>query len=89
MTIVPDLELTIRKQRHHINNKNMKIVASEIIDTLLSMSNEEQKIILSRFFKTGKGEYGEGDKFLVLRFLKHDWLSNKPSYKFPFQKLKN
>lgn len=67
MTIVPDLELTIRKQRHHINNKNMKIVASEIIDTLLSMSNEEQKIILSRFFKTGKGEYGEGDKFLGIK----------------------
>lgn len=38
--------------------------ADEVIDTLLSMQDEERRLIYVRFFKTGKGEYGEGDKFL-------------------------
>lgn len=67
MTIVPNFELTIRKVRLNIYNLNIMIKANEIIDTLLSISNEKQNIILSRFFKTGKGEYGEGDKFLGIK----------------------
>lgn len=37
---------------------------TEIYDALNSRSDEEKKIVLPRFFKTGKGQYGEGDKFL-------------------------
>jgi len=37
---------------------------SQIIRDLSEFSNEEKKVVLPRFFKTGKGEYGEGDKFL-------------------------
>lgn len=31
---------------------------------LRSYSDEEKKVVLPRFFKTGKGEYGEGDRFM-------------------------
>lgn len=41
--------------------------ASEIVELLQSMANEKQSIISMRFFKTGKGEYGEGDLFLGIR----------------------
>ena len=43
--------------------KSAKIY-SQIIKELRLHSDEEKKLILPRFFKTGKGEYGEGDRFL-------------------------
>lgn len=39
----------------------------EIIECLEAARNEEQRCILMRFFKTGPGEYGEGDEFLGLK----------------------
>lgn len=41
--------------------------ANDIIDTLLSMADEAQRAVLMRFFKTGKGQYGEGDMFIGLK----------------------
>lgn len=43
------------------------MTANEISDALTGMANEGQAAILQRFFKTGPGEYGEGDRFLGLR----------------------
>lgn len=37
---------------------------ARITQTLRSHSDEEKKVALPRFFKTGKGEYGEGDRFM-------------------------
>jgi len=44
------------------NNLNFSQISREII----KYKNKEKSILLSGFFKTGKGQYGEGDKFLGL-----------------------
>jgi len=41
--------------------------AAEIVEQLKAMGDPEQARILQRFFKTGSGEYGEGDVFLGIR----------------------
>ena len=43
------------------------MTAQEIIDYMESLRNDEQRIILMRFFKTAPGEYGDGDEFLGLK----------------------
>ncbi len=43
------------------------MTAQEIITYMESLRNEDQRKILMGFFKTGPGEYGEGDEFLGLK----------------------
>ena len=43
------------------------MTAKDIIAYMESLRDEKQREILMRFFKTGKGEYGEGDEFLGLK----------------------
>ena len=41
--------------------------AKEIIRYMESLRNDKQREVLMGFFKTGEGEYGEGDEFLGLK----------------------
>lgn len=43
------------------------IKADEIEATLVNMADQRQASQMVRFFKTGPGEYGEGDKFIGIR----------------------
>ena len=43
------------------------MTAKEIIEYMESLRDEEQREVLMRFFKTGPGDYGEGDEFLGLK----------------------
>ena len=39
----------------------------QVVDAMMKLENDGQKENLSRFFKTGKGEYGYGDLFLGIK----------------------
>lgn len=41
--------------------------AEEVIAAMQMLENPEQRKVLMGFFKTGKGQYGEGDEFLGLK----------------------
>jgi hypothetical protein len=41
--------------------------AKDIVDYMESLQNNKQREVLMGFFKTGPGEYGEGDEFLGLK----------------------
>ncbi len=52
---------------NNLTSEYYMIKATDIEATLLGMADERQSRQLMRFFKTGPGEYGEGDRFIGLR----------------------
>lgn len=55
-----------RKEKLNLikNGTSKKMTANQLQKDLRTLKNPEKAKVLAGFFKTGKGQYGEGDKFL-------------------------
>lgn len=51
-------------QNNPISTEEIADIAADIQRELETYADPVKREYLPRFFKTGKGEYGEGDKFL-------------------------
>ncbi len=61
--------------------------ASEIIEYMESLQDEEQRLNLMCFFKTGAGEYGEGDEFLGIKVPQTREVVRAASKDFPLSEI--
>ena len=64
-----------------------KAKAQEVIAYMESLQNEEQRQILMGFFKTGPGEYGEGDEFLGLKVPQTRDVVKSAGVEFPLEEV--
>ncbi len=51
--------------------------AQDFMDEILSLANEDDRVTMMRFFKTGKGQYGENDVFIGVKMSVINTLSKK------------
>lgn len=57
-------QLCVPLHKNQAKDKNVMTITEQIFSDLQQYINMEKREILPRFFKTGKGEYGEGDRFM-------------------------
>lgn len=63
------------------------ITAQDILDAMEPMRDAQQASQLMRFFKTGEGEYGEGDRFLGLWVPQVRLIVKQARLDVPFQEI--
>ena len=63
------------------------MTAQEIVAYMESLQNEEQRKILMGFFKTGPGQYGEGDEFLGLKVPQTREIVKTVAHGFPMSEI--
>ena len=61
--------------------------SKEIIKCIESLANEEQRLVLMRFFKTAPGEYGYGDEFLGIRVPQTREVAKRVAKGFPLSEI--
>ncbi len=54
---------TLNRAARFVDHLRMTVTES-VTAALAELATEEKRLFLPRFFKTGKGQYGEGDQFL-------------------------
>lgn len=64
------------------------ISANTIIQDLKKVADKEKAIVYLRFFKTGKGEYGEGDNFIGVVVPKQKVIAKKYYKEIDYMELK-
>lgn len=67
----------------------MTYTAQDLTETLLSMHDEHQRQMLCRFFKTGEGEYGHGDRFIGLKCPQTRMVVREARHKVPIPEIHN
>lgn len=63
------------------------MTAEEIIAYMCSLRDERQRLHLMRFFKTGAGDYGEGDEFLGLKVPQTREIVKQVAYDVPLSEV--
>lgn len=63
------------------------IKAEDIEEIMAGMENPEQRKVLMGFFKTGKGQYGEGDQFLGIKVPQTRAVVKEAKLKVPFPEI--
>jgi 3-methyladenine DNA glycosylase AlkD len=53
-----------RGRKRFLGSKKRVIMLNDLLQELKNSADSKKEKVFIRFFKTGKGEYGEGDKFL-------------------------
>ena len=61
--------------------------AADITEALMLFADKQQRGILMKFFKTGKGEYGHGDQFLGIKCLQTRSVVNMARLKTPLTEI--